>query len=95
MNITLTFTSQKDLQGTPVLFTMMGFLPPGRPTFPAPSRNFHTIVDLLQAMEPAKIDQEDLQQLAKSLERGRNFSLDVSADQARSIAMLPNQEVVR
>jgi hypothetical protein len=93
MNITLAFTSQKDLEGAPVLFTIAGFLPVGR-TFPAPSRTFHTVADLLQALEPARINQEDLQQLAKPLERGRDFALDVSADQAKSIGMLPNQEAV-
>jgi hypothetical protein len=95
MNITLTFTSEKDLEGTPVLFIMAAFLPVGRRTFLAPSRTFDTIANLLQGLEPAQINQEDLRQLAKSLERGRNFPLDVSADQAKSIGMLPNQEGVR
>jgi hypothetical protein len=94
MNITLAFTSEKDLEGTPVLFVMMGFLPVGR-TFPAPSRNFHTIANLLQALEPAQIHENDLRQLEKSLERGRDFSVGVSADQANSVGMLPNQEGVR
>jgi hypothetical protein len=74
---------------------MVGFLPGSRPTFPAPSRNFHTIADLLQALEPAQINEDDLRQLAKSLERGRDFPLDVSADQAKFIGMLPSQEGVR
>jgi hypothetical protein len=55
MNMTLAFTSQIDLKGAPVLFTLMGFLPPGRPTFPAPSRTFQTVASLLQALEPAQI----------------------------------------
>jgi hypothetical protein len=92
MSITLAFTSEKDLEGTPVLFLIAGFLPVGQPTFPAPSRTFHAVADLLDALEPAQINQNDLWQLAESLERGRAFALDVSTDQAKSIGMLPNQE---
>jgi hypothetical protein len=91
MNITLSFTSEKDIKGTPVLFIMLGFLPVGR-TYPAPTRKFHTIVDLLQALEPAQINQEDLRQIEEWLERGKDFSLDVSADQAKSVGMLPNPQ---
>jgi hypothetical protein len=90
MNITLAFTTQKDLEANPVLFTMLGFLPTGRP-YPAPSRTFHTVANLLQALEPAQINPESLRQLEKSLERGRDFALDVSADQANSLGMFPSQ----
>jgi hypothetical protein len=89
MNITLTFTSEKHPEGTSGRFVMLGFLPPGQPNFPAPSRVFHKIVDLLQALEPAQIKENDLQQLEESLDRGRDFSFDVSTDQANSIGMLP------
>lgn len=92
MNIRLHFRSEKDLEGTPVLFIMLGFLPPGQITFPVPTRKFHTIVDLLQALEPAQIYQSDLRQLEESLERGRDLSFAVSADQAKSVGMLPKQE---
>ena len=94
MNITLAFTSRKDLDGNPVLFVIAGFLPVGQPTFPAPSRTFRTVIDLVDALEPAQIHQNDLRQLAESLERGRAFALDVSTDQAKSVGMLPNQEGV-
>ncbi|HEY1501193.1 MAG TPA: hypothetical protein VGF88_16590 [Acidobacteriaceae bacterium] len=94
MAVVLMFGIDRDLNGEPALFSMMGADPANRTTFGlgARRREFHFVNDVLTALGPAQLDAGSLGQIERRLERGDGYTVEISDEQAFLLRMLPERD---